>query len=43
VLLYGNWDSVDFEEFGSRGEMKFSCCRDSEHSHRTELLTNLQN
>ena len=40
---------------GSRGEMKFSCCRNSEHSHlqkmaletasmhRTELLTNLQN
>jgi len=33
VLLCGNCDSMDFEEFGSWGEKKFSCCRDSEHSH----------
>ena len=37
MLLCGNCDSMDFEEFGSWGEKKFSCCRDSERSHLQKM------
>ena len=37
MLLCGNCNSMDFEEFGSWREMKFSCCRNSEHLHLQKM------